>query len=150
MEFFETRKKLVNHLMKNGKKTVSEKILLNSFKELQKISLKQSEDLMKNALINAVPLFKIYKSENKKQKKKKRKIKEIPFFILSTKARISFAIKLIIKSFKEQKYSSSFFKNFNNEILLNNQQKGLSNKIKTDLQKKVILNKKYFHFYRWC
>ena len=143
---FEIKKKFINHFMKNGKKTTSEKILLNSLKELQKISYKQSEELIKNAVINSLPVFTIHKIENKKQKKKKRKIKEIPFFIVNSKSRISLAIKLIIESLKKQ---SSFFKDFNKEILANNQQKGSSIQLKAELQKKVIYNKRYFRFYRW-
>jgi ribosomal protein S7 len=143
---FEIKKKFINHFMKNGKKTTSEKILLNSLKELQKISSKQSEELIKNAVINSLPVFTIHKIENKKQKKKKRKIKEIPFFIVNSKSRISLAIKLIIESLKKQ---SSFFKDFNKEILANNQQKGSSIQLKAELQKKVIYNKRYFRFYRW-
>jgi ribosomal protein S7 len=142
----ELKEKIINHFMKNGKKTISEKILLNSLKELQKISLKQSEELIKNAVINSLPVFKINKIENKKQKKKKNKIKEIPFFIVNNKSRISLSVKLIIESLKKQSY---FFKDFNKEILLNNQQKGNSVQLNTELQKKVILNKRYFRFYRW-
>jgi ribosomal protein S7 len=143
---FEIKKKFINHFMKNGKKTTSEKILLNSLKELQKTSSKQSEELIKNAVVNSLPVFTIHKIENKKQKKKKRKIKEIPFFIVNSKSRISLAIKLIIESLKKQ---SCFFKDFNKEILANNQQKGSSIQLKTELQKKVIYNKRYFRFYRW-
>lgn len=143
---FEIKKKIINHFMKNGKKTTSEKILLNSLKELQKISFKQSEELVKNAIINSLPVFTIHKIENKKQNKKKKKIKEIPFFIVNNKSKISLAIKLIIKSLKKQ---ACFFKDFNNEILANNQQKGNSIQLKAELQKKVIYNKRYFRFYRW-
>ena len=143
---FEIKKKFINHFMKNGKKTTSEKILLNSLKELQKISYKQSEELIKNVVINSLPVFTIHKLENRKQKKKKRKIKEIPFFIVNSKSRISLAIKLIIESLKKQ---SCFFKDFNKEVLANNQQKGSSIQLKAELQKKVIYNKRYFRFYRW-
>jgi ribosomal protein S7 len=143
---FEIKKKFLNNFMRNGKKTTSEKILLSSIKELQKNSSKQSEELIKNAIINTLPIFKVNKIENKKQKKKKRKIKEIPHFIVSSKSRISIAIKLIIASLKKQNY---FFKDFNKEILLNNQQKGNSIQFKIELQKKVIYNKRYFRFYRW-
>jgi small subunit ribosomal protein S7 len=144
MKLFEIKKKLINHFMKNGKKTVSEKILLNSFKELQKVSFKRPEELFKNALINAIPIFKIHKSENKKQKK----IKETPFFLVSNKSRISLAIKLITESLKNKKQNICF-QSLNKEILLSNQQKGNSIETKNGLQKKVILNKRYFRFYRW-
>lgn len=146
IKLFEIKKKFINHFIKNGKKATSEKILLNSLKELQKISPKQSEELIKNAVINSLPIFKIHKIENKKQKKKKRKIKEIPFFIANKTSRISLAIKLIIESLKKQ---TCFFRDFNREIISNNQQKGNSIQLKSELQKKVMHNKRYFRFYRW-
>ena len=142
---FEIKKKFINIFMKNGKKTTSEKNLLNSLKDLQKVSSKQSEKLIKNAVINSLPVFAFHKTENKRRKKKKRKIREIPFFIVKNNARISLAIKLILKSLKKQ---ACFFKDFNKEILSNNQQKG-STLLKTELQKKVKHIKRYFRFFRW-
>jgi ribosomal protein S7 len=140
-EPFEIKKKIINHFMKNGKKSISEKMLLNSLKELQKTSLKQSEELIKNAIVNSIPIFTIHQI-----KKKKKKIKEIPVFINNNKSRVSLAIKLIINAVERQTY---FFKDFNKEILNNNQQKGNSIQLKSELQKKVIENKRYFRFYRW-
>jgi len=52
--------------MKNGKKTTSEKNLLNSLKDLQKVSSKQSEKLIKNAVINSLQVFAFHKKENKR------------------------------------------------------------------------------------
>ena len=51
------KNKITNHLMLNGKKKTSEKILLKSFKELQKYSKKQSKKLIKLALIFSTPNF---------------------------------------------------------------------------------------------
>jgi small subunit ribosomal protein S7 len=141
----ELKKKIINHLMKNGKKTISEKILFNSIKELQKISLKQPEELIKNAIINTIPMFKIKKIE-KKRKKKKKYIKEIPLCVMSKKSKISLAIKLIKKSLNKQSY---LFKDFHKEILLNNQQKGNSINLKFEEHKKIMSLKYYSRFYRW-
>ena len=41
--------KLINHLMKNGKKKTSEKVLLKSFKDLQKKSKKKPIKVVKLA-----------------------------------------------------------------------------------------------------
>lgn len=140
------KEKFVNHLMKNGKKATSEKNILRSVKELQKISSKKAAELIKNALINSLPIFKINKLKNKKNKKNKKNIKEIPFFISCHKSRISLSIKLIIESLKKSNY---FFKDFNKEILSNNQQKGDSIELKINIQKNVIPNKRYLRFYKW-
>jgi len=148
MKFLEIKKKLINHLMINGEKKTSEKILLQSLKELQKSSLKQTKELIKNALAYSTPIFKLHIIENKKQKKKNRKIKEIPSFIYSNTSRVSLAIKIIIEAVKKQKHKF-FATKLNKEILLNSQQKGDAIQLKNDLQKKVLLNKRYFYFYRW-
>lgn len=49
--------KIVNHFVINGEKKTSEKILLKSFKELQKFSRKQSKMLIKLALVCTTPVF---------------------------------------------------------------------------------------------
>ena len=76
----ELKNKIINHLILNGKKETGEKILLKSFKELQKSSKKQPKKLIKLALIFSTPIFKIYKitikKKKKKIKKKKKKIKK--------------------------------------------------------------------------
>ena len=69
----ELKNKIINHLILNGKKETGEKILLKSFKELQKSSKKQPKKLIKLALIFSTPIFKIYKITIKKKKKKLKK-----------------------------------------------------------------------------
>lgn len=148
MTKFEVKKKIINHLVKNGEKKTSEKLLLQSFKELQKESKKQSETLIKLSLANSTPIFKLHKIENKKQRKKNRKIKEIPSFLSSNKARISLAIKFILKVTNRNK-TKKYFEKLNKEILLNISQTGEASIVKNDLQKQVLLNKRYFQFYKW-
>ena len=91
------KNKIMNHSIRNGKKHTSEKLLLKSFKELQKSSNKQSKKLIELAIIHSTPVFKIHKYKNKKQKKN---IKETIFLIISTKAKISLAIKFILITLK--------------------------------------------------
>jgi ribosomal protein S7 len=74
MKRFEIKKKIENHLMRNGEKKTSEKLLLQSLKELQKTSSKQTKNLIKLALTQTTPIFKLQKIENKKQRKKNRKV----------------------------------------------------------------------------
>lgn len=148
MQKFEIQKKIINHLTINGEKKTSEKLLLQSLKELQKESTKQSSVLLKISLANSTPIFKLHKIENKKQKKKNRKIKEIPTFLSSNKARLSLAIKFILKVTKRKK-TNKYFEKLHKEILLNVKHKGEASLIKNELQKQVLLNKRYFQFYKW-
>jgi ribosomal protein S7 len=62
------QKKLINHLIKNGKKKTSETILLKSLKKLQKNSFKKSKKIFQLALIHLTPIFKLHKISPKKLK----------------------------------------------------------------------------------
>lgn len=55
----EIQNKLINHLVIKGKKSKSEKIVLESFKTLQLNSKKSSKKLFQLALISNTPIFKI-------------------------------------------------------------------------------------------
>ena len=70
------KNKIINHLIINGKKETSEKILKESVKKIQKESKKQLKKIMQLAIINSTPIFKVHKISNKKQKKKKKKKKK--------------------------------------------------------------------------
>lgn len=148
MKRVEIKKKIENHLMRNGEKKTSEKLLLQSLKELQKTSSKQTKNLIKLALTQTTPIFKLQKIENKKQRKKNRKIKEVPFFILNNETRLSLAIKFILKVIKKKK-AKNFYTKLNQEILQNIKMEGEASEVKNNLQKQVLLNKRYFYFYKW-
>jgi small subunit ribosomal protein S7 len=148
MKKLSIKKKLLNHLMKNGEKKTSEKIFLQSLKEIQKTSLKQTKSLVKTALINTAPIFKLHTIKNKKQKKKNRKIKTVPFFIYNNLARISLAIKFIIDTVAKRK-TTKFFIKLNEEILLSSKQQSETIQMKDYIQKKVFAHKRYFKFFRW-
>lgn len=145
MRKIEIKKKLINQVMKNGEKKTSEKIILQSFKELQKNSFKKTNELVKLAVIYSIPIFKLNKIKNKNKKKKN--LKEIPSFITSNNSRVSLAIKLILKTIKKKK--ENFYSKLNKELLLNSQQKSETIQLKNNLQKKVLTKKRYLKFYRW-
>lgn len=145
---FIIKKKIVNHLTLNGKKKTGEKLLLKSIKKLQKESLKQTEELIKLALVHVSPLFKLQKFTSKR-KKKKTKIKEVPFFILNNNSRISLAIKFIIRAVDARK-SNEFCTQWCREVLANSKQSGDAVKMKNELQKQVLLQKRFFRFYKWA
>lgn len=145
----EIKSKLINHIMINGKKSNSEKILIKSVKELQKYSKKQSKRIIQLAIINATPIFKLHKIKNKKQKKRKKKsIREIPVFIANTSARTSLALKFLLATISKKK-SMKFNTKLRLELLLAAKSQGSSVEFKNELQKQVLLKQHFFNKYRW-
>lgn len=147
MRKFNFKTKLANHLLKDGEKKTSEKVMMQSFKGLQKNSLKNPKKLIKIAVINSAPMFKIQTIKNKKKKKKKRKVIKVPFFITSSNSRMSSAIKLIINSIKEKQFKMHV--KLNEEVLAASQKKGVTVQTKNEIQKQVVLNSRNFKLYRW-
>lgn len=141
--------KFANHLMINGGKKISEKIILKSFKNLQKISKKQINDVMKLSLLYATPIFKLHKISNKKVKKKKKKIRIIPAFIPKIITRISLGIKYILFNINKKKTNKFLFNKLQEEILIIAQNNGAFLEIKKETQQQTLLNKHYFRYYRW-
>jgi len=142
----EIKNKIINHLLVDGKKKTSEKSLLKSFKELQKQSTKNSKKLTQLAILLALPIFKVHKIANKKKRNKQ--VREIPAFILKERARVSLAIKFILASIKKRT-PNKFYIKLKQEILLNSQNKGEAILMKDELQKQVLLKKRFFRYYRW-
>lgn len=149
MKRFNLKKKILNHLMLDGKKKTSEKLLLQSLKELQKNSFKNTKKIVKIAAINASPIFKINTIENKKRKKKQRKIIKIPSFITNSISRVSFAIKLMLSNLKQNKSSKIFYEKLGEEILLASEKKGEALFLKKELQKEGFLKKYLYKRFRW-
>lgn len=149
IKIFKVKTKIVNHIMVNGKKETSEKLLLQSVKKLCVLSSKQIKKLVLLSLVNATPVFKLHQSINKKIKKKNRKIHVTPTFIPTTIKRTSSSIKFILTTINKKKLNNFFFTTFTQEILLLVENKGITMDTKKETQKKVLLNKRYFKYYRW-
>jgi len=143
----EVKDKLTNHIMISGNKKTSEKILIQSFKKLQKDSKKQSKKIFQLAVINSTPIFKLHIYKTKKKKKKR--LKEIPAFIANKSNRTSLALKFILSNNRKNKKTNKIFNELKTEILLASQQKGDTFELKANLQKQVLLKKYLFTFYRW-
>ena len=146
-----TKEKLLNHLMKKGGKETSEKVLLKSVKELQKNTLKKAENIIKSALLNTIPIFKM-NTIIKKKKKKKKTIREVPIFLVYNKSRVSEAIKLIIKTSKKIKRNiTSYYLKLVVELLDDCKDDVESDAVlaKNNLQEKILAQKKYLRNYRW-
>lgn len=137
--------KLINYVIFNGSKRLSENILLNSLKELQKFSNKNIKKLVKLILIYCLSVFKINIQTNTRQKKPLKKKTFI--FVKKNQTRISLAIKYFIKIIKNEK-SICFYKKFFKEILLIFKNESVTIKMKKDLQKQVFLKKHIFWYFR--
>jgi len=146
MEKKKLKKKLLSHILKNGRKQISEKILTKSFKSIQKSQKKSHTEIVKLAILNSTPMFRVIKLRNKRRKKKS--IKEIPAFLSNYTYRNSWGLKYLIKT-STSKTSGVFSDQLKHEILLNATSEGNAVAFKNELQKKALPKKKYFKHYRW-
>lgn len=138
------KEKIVNNLTFHGKNITIEKKLLNSFKQLQKASKKQTKEIVKTAILHSTPIFKIHKLTRKKRKKKK--VIEIPYFIKNNQLRVSLALKTINSNLnKKENIANSLA----NELLLSSQNKSQSTSAKKNAQEKAIPKKYRLRFYKW-
>jgi len=140
------RLKLISHLLKNGNKKTCENVLLKSFKNIQKSSSKSCKKLVKTAVINSASLFRIVKLKQKKGKKKG--VKEIPTYIFNNFERISWSLKAILTSSKNQN-ANHFYKKLKQEILLNSKNKGGSVDKKINLHEQILPKKRLFLYFKW-
>ena len=141
------KNKIINVLMKNGKKHTGEKILLKSSKLLQKSSSKNFQNLFQLAIINTTSAFKLNEQVMKKGKRKSTKI--TPSFIVKDSLRIMTALKYIKTTVHKNKNSMNFYKNLVNEILASSSLKSQSIEQKTKLQTQILLNKRYLSKFKW-
>lgn len=139
--------KIINVLMKNGKKHNGEKILLKSSKLLQKSSKKSFKNLVQLAIINTTSVFKLNEQVMKKGKRKSKKI--TPSFIVKDSLRIMTALKFIKNTVQKNKRSTNFYKSLANEILASSSLKSQSIDQKTKLQTQILLNKRYLSKFKW-
>lgn len=138
------KKKLINHIMKNGNKKTCEKIVLKSFKILQKSTIKSHKKILKLSIINSTSSFRIFKLKRKKRKKKNSK--EIPKFIYNSSYRISWALKFISQVIKK-KISNKYYKNLKHEIIITS--KNEENTYNKSIHQQAITQKRVFFYFRW-
>jgi ribosomal protein S7 len=141
------KNKIANTLMKSGKKTTGEKILLKFFKSLQKSTNKNSKVLLQSAIINSTPAFKLTEQSIKKGKRKAKK--NIPSFIMNDSLRIITALKLIKKVSAKNKNANYFYQSLVKEILASSVSKSQSVDQKNELHKQILINKRYLSKFRW-
>lgn len=138
--------KLINYLLKNGNKKTCEKILLKSFKNIQKSYSKQYKKIVKTAVINSTLIFRIFKLKRKKRKTKS--VKEIPTFILNNFYRISWSLK-VISTYSKQQNANRFYEKLKQELIVNSKNKGNSVEKKTEQHKQILPKKRLLLYFRW-
>lgn len=142
-----SKKKLFNHLLRNGKKEIIEKAITKSFKQIQKSQKKNDKNLIKLAILNTIPTFKVIELKNKKRKKKL--TRDIPAFLSTKNSRISWGVKYLVKDLESTPQTNLFMK-LQNEFVLT--AKCENKRIKTlteQYQMRALKEKKYFKYFRW-
>lgn len=140
------KKKLLKHILINGKKLISEKILTKSLKSIQKHQNKSHSKIFKLAIINSTPIFRIIKLKNKRKRKKS--IKEIPSFLSTYLYRTSWSLKHLVNT-ATSKTGNVFFNKLNHEILSSAKDESSTITFKNELLNKTLKERKYFKHYRW-
>jgi ribosomal protein S7 len=139
--------KLVNVITESGEKQKSEKKVIQSFKNLQKSTMKQPYTLLQNAVKRLIPIYRIQLLTNKKRRKKNRKIKKKACLVLNPLYRLTLALKYVLKAIRSQK-TAKIDTVLSNEILLTCQNK--SNSLDIKLKDHSQINRYYVRkFYRW-
>lgn len=141
------KNKIVNSLMIHGKKKTGEKVLLKFVKFLQKNTNKSFKELVQLAIINSTPTFKLNEQVMKRGKRKS--IKIIPSFISSDELRINISLKSIKNVVSKNKGNVHFYERLSKEILDSVYFKSQSVDKKNELQKQILLNKRYLSKFRW-
>ena len=136
------KEKTINHILKNGKKQVSEKIIKSTLKSVQKVQKKSHNVILKLAIFNSMPTFRIIKLKRRKS------LLEIPAYLSSYKYRTSWGLKYLTKTLTSTP-NNIFYKQLRNEIVLNASSTNETSKPKDDVQKNILKKKKYFKHYRW-
>ena len=131
--------KFINNLMKDGKKSVAEKIVYNSFSLIEKKEKTDSPlDIFKKALKNASPLLEV----------KSRRIGgatyQVPIEIPESR-RMALAMRWII-SFARSRKGNSMVDRLSAELIAASKNEGSTIKKKEDTHKMAEANKAFAHF----
>jgi ribosomal protein S7 len=139
--------KIISTLMVRGKKKTGEKILLKFAKLQQKSTSKSLKSIVHLAIINSTPTFKLNEQISKKGKRKA--IKSIPSFIKNDSLRVMTSLKFIKNAVTKNKSSASFYQSLAAEIMASSTLKSQAIEQKNELQKQILVNKRYLSKFRW-
>lgn len=144
---FILKNKITNSLMFNGRKETCEKIIKSSLKQIQRKTEKNYKKILQLFIINLTPMLKFNKLSKKRGKKKK--VLFTPFLISNNELRINFGLKLLKTTLLKNKKNNTV-NNLTHEIInfyLFDKSETIEKK--TDLQKKILSQKRYFYKFRW-
>ena len=144
---FSLKAKLGNILMSNGKKKTGEKILLKSVKRLQKSAGKNLRTLVQLSIVNTTSTFKLNEQIVKKGKRKT--VRVAPSFIPSDSLRLTTSLKFLKVGASKNRKAVSFYEKFTDEILASFTLKSQAVERKNEVQKEIIMNKRYLSRFRW-
>lgn len=144
---FNLKAKLGNTLMVSGKKNTGEKILLKFAKRLQKSTDKNFKNLVQLAIINTTSTFKLNEQVVKKGKRKA--VRVTPSFIISDSLRLTTALKFLRDAASKSQKAAYFYEKLTNEILSSFILKSQAVDKKNDIQKQILINKRYLSKFRW-
>jgi ribosomal protein S7 len=143
------KKKIINHILKNGNKKTCEIIVFKSFKRLQKLSNKPLKKVLKLAVKNSAPIFRIVTLRKKKIKKNKKKPdKKVPTFVTKDFERISWGLKYMVRSAKKLALTN-FYKNLSSELVSTAKNYSESITFKKELQQEAVINERFLLNFRW-
>ena len=137
--FIMFKNNIYSTIMKNGKKHISEKILLKVFKSLQKTQ-KNSQSVLKLSVLNSSPVIFL-----KQVKRKRKQTKEFPF-LLKPQLRTSYGLKNLIKVCRKE--NSAFYKNLRLELINSAKKSGKSVGYRSEIHQSAFSKKKFAN-YRW-
>lgn len=141
------KKKLINQIVKKGKKQMVEKEVTKSLKQAQKNEKKNTSLIIKQSTLSTTPVFRFVNLTNKMRRKKT--VRKIPAFLSNSDFRSSWGLKHLtrISSQKAQHYNlrSKLEDQFSLSIDTQRSVESLGN----SLQEEASKEKKYFKYYRW-
>ena len=143
----ELKQKMINSMMKHGEKKTVEKIVKKSLKLIQKSNKKHHLSLLKHSIINSTPTFKISVQAKKRGKRKTKK--EIPTFISNDSLRIISSFNFLSENSLKNKELKKFYKKITQEIIASSLQNSKSIEQKNEIQKNVLMQKRYLLNFRW-
>ena len=118
-----------------------------SLKLIQKFNKKNHKNLIKDSIINVTPTFKINKQSSKRGKRKVEK--EIPAFVKKDSLRTVLSVNFLVSASLKNKELKTFYKKLAQEVIETSLQKSKSIEQKTEMQKQVLMQKRYLLKFRW-
>jgi len=130
--------KFINYIMKNGKKSLAQKILYKAMERVKEITQKDPLEVFTTALKNCYPLMEV----------RVRRVGGATYFVpreVRNKRKFFLASKWIIEAARAKK-GKPMFEKLAEEIISAYNQEGEAYKKKKDLEKLAEANKAFAHF----